>query len=213
MKIINKLNFKAMKKIILVCLSVLLTTGLMQVNAQSKVSWGAKVEANMSNFFLSDMDGMKSTMKLGPNLGGFVKVDITENFAVQPELMFYFRQSKMKNGGKDDFQQWGVQIPVYAVGQMQLGTGRAYVGIGPYVGMGFDARMKDADTNLYKKVRGDRPMNRFDFGAGAMVGYEFSNGIQINAGYQIGFIDQLDANKDDATMRTQTVSLGVGYRF
>lgn len=205
-----------MKRFLLVCLSVLMTVSLVQAQTDIKLSAGVKVEANMSNFFLSDLDNQTSTMKLGPNLGGFMKVELHENFAIQPEMMFYFRNSKMEIGsGKDDFQQWGVQIPIYAVGQMNMGTGKGYVGIGPYVGFGFDAKMDKADTDLYKKdkVTDKKAMNRWDFGLGAMVGYEFSNRVQINAGYQIGLIDQLDANKDNATMRTQTVSLGVGYRF
>ncbi len=202
-----------MKKIFLVCLSVLMTTGLVKVNAQS-VSYGVKAEANMSNFLLTDLDAQKSTMKIGPNLGGFVKFDVTENFAIQPELMFSYRQSKMETGAvEDDFRQWGMQIPVYLLGQSYSHTGRFYVGVGPYVGLGFDARYKDADVNLYEEVGGKTPMNRWDFGLGALIGYEFTNRVQINAGYQIGFVDQLDALKDAATMRTQTVSLGIGYRF
>lgn len=209
----NKLNLEDMKKIILICLSVLMTTGF--VSAQTNISGGIKVEANMSNFLLSDLEPQKSTMRVGPNLGGFMKIDFHENFALQPELMFYFRNSKTEftKDNEDTFQQWGVQIPIYAVGQMQLGTGRGYVGLGPYVGFGFDARYDDADVNLYKEINGKKTMNRWDFGAGLMVGYEFDNGLQINAGYQMGFIDQLDALKDDATKRTQTVTLGIGYRF
>lgn len=203
-----------MKKIILVCLSVFMTTSLVQLSAQTSISGGIKAEANMSNFFLSDLGGDKSTMKVGPSLGGFMKIEFNENFALQPEMMFYFRNSEYKSGGqKDDFEQWGMQIPIYAVGQMNLGTGKGYIGVGPYVGFGFDAKMKDADVDMYKEVGGKTPMSRWDVGAGVMVGYEFSNRVQINAGYQIGFLDQLDATKDNATMRTQTVSLGVAYRF
>lgn len=203
-----------MKKMFLVCLSVFMTTGLVTMNAQTPVSYGVKAEANMSNFFLSDLDAQKSTMKIGPNLGGFVKFDVTENFAIQPELMFSYRQSKMETGNvEDDFNQWGMQIPVYLLGQSYGQNGRFYAGVGPYVGLGFDARYKDADVNLYEEVAGKTPMNRWDFGVGALVGYEFNNRVQINAGYQIGFVNQLDALKDDASMRTQTVSLGIGYRF
>ena len=39
--------------------------------------------------------------------------------------------------------------------------------------------------------------------------YEF----QILASYKIGFINALNANKDDASMLNQTISLGLGYRF
>lgn len=56
-------------------------------------------------------------------------------------------------------------------------------------------------------------MKRWDFGFGALLGYELSNKLQINAAYQVGVINQLDRLKDDAKVRSQAVSLGVGYRF
>jgi opacity protein-like surface antigen len=62
-------------------------------------------------------------------------------------------------------------------------------------------------------VDGDKEMKRWDFGFGALLGYELSNKLQINAAYQVGVINQLDRLKDDAKVRSQAVSLGVGYRF
>ena len=203
-----------MKKMFLLGLSLLMTTGLVTVNAQTSINYGVKAEANMSNFLLTDLDNQSSTMKLGPTLGGFMNIGVYENFSIQPEMMFFYRQSKMETGSvKDDFRQWGMQIPVYFLGQTYTNSGKIYAGVGPYLGLGFDARYKDADKDLYKKVNGKVDMNRWDFGLGALVGYEFSNGIQVNAGYQLGLIDQLDELKDEATMRNQEVSLGVGYRF
>ena len=203
-----------MKKMFLLGLSILMTTGLVTVNAQTPINYGVKAEANMSNFLLTDLDNQSSTMKLGPTLGGFMNIGIHENFSIQPEVMLFYRQSKMETGSvKDDFRQWGMQVPVYFLGQTYINSGKFYAGVGPYLGLGFNAKYKDADKDLYKKVNGKTDMNRWDFGLGALVGYEFSNGVQVNAGYQLGLIDQLDALKDDASMRNQAVSLGVGYRF
>ena len=203
-----------MKKMFLLGLSILMTTGLVTVNAQTPINYGVKAEANMSNFLLSDLDNQSSTMKLGPTLGGFINIGVHENFSIQPEVMLFYRQSKMETGSvKDDFRQWGMQVPVYFLGQTYTNSGKFYAGVGPYLGLGFDAKYKDADKDLYKKVNGKTDMNRWDFGLGALVGYELSNGVQVNAGYQLGLIDQLDALKDDASMRNQAVSLGVGYRF
>lgn len=203
-----------MKKIFIACLSVFMTTGMVTMNAQTPLTFGVKAEANMSNFLLTDLDNQTSTMKIGPTLGGFMNIGLHENFSVQPEVTFFYRQSTMETGtAEDDFNQWGMQIPVYLLGQTYTNSGKFYAGVGPYVGLGFDARYKDADVDLYKKVNDESAMNRWDFGLGALVGYEFSNGIQINAGYQLGLVDQLDALKEDATLRNQTVSLGVGYRF
>jgi hypothetical protein len=207
-----------MKKIYLACLSLLMTAGLVKVNAQAPISYGVKAELNMSNFFLSDLDDYSSRMKVGPNLGGFMKIDLHENFAIQPEVSFFYRTSKIKeeDSPNDKFKQWGMAIPVYAIGQTELGNGRFYGGVGPFIGFGFDAKWKIENgekIDLYKKVDGDKEMKRWDFGFGALLGYELSNKLQINAAYQVGVINQLDKLKDDAKVRSQAVSLGVGYRF
>lgn len=202
-----------MKKIIL-SLALIIGLGVMNTNAQvdKKISFGVKTDANLSSHFLSDLDAYKSKLGFGVSLGGFAKFDFHENFAIQPELLVHYKTSKMetKQGGDEaDFEYWGLEIPVYAVGQMNLWNGRGYVGIGPYVGLGLNAEMEDVDQ--YDKVLGKTPMQRFDFGAGAMVGYEFKFGLQINAGYKVGFINALDDL--DGKMLNQTISLGLAYRF
>jgi hypothetical protein len=193
--------------------------GLASAQAQG-ISGGVKADANISNFILTDMDGMKSKLGFGATVGGFTKFEFGENFAVQPELLLHFKNSKVevKSTGKEtDFQYFGMEIPVYAVGQMNLGGGKGFVGVGPYLGLGFDARYKASgadDLKLYEEIGGQKSaMQRWDVGAGAMLGYELSNRLQIVASYKIGFINALNAGKDDATMLNQTVSLGVGFRF
>ena len=203
-----------MKKIILSAV-LLVGLGLTQVNAQS-LDYGVKAEANVSNFILDDMGNAKSEMREGMSLGGFAKIDFSEYFAIQPELLFHFQNSKMKvNGVKDDFQYWGIEIPLYAVGQMKLPNNeRAYIGIGPYGRFGFSAENTTNNINLYKKNGGRDPfMQRWDLGVGAMIGYEFGFGMQINAGYKYGFINALDADSDNSSMNNQLISLGIGYGF
>ncbi len=204
-----------MKKTILTLMSFVMTLGVVNVNAQSPLSFGTKLEMNTSNFVLTDLDDLNSSMKVGPTLTGFMKVDLHENFAIQPELSVFYRQSKMEfdKTTDDTFKQWGMQIPVYALGQVETLLGRFYGGVGPYVGLGLDARYDDADVSLYKKENGKTSMNRWDFGLATLIGYEFNNGFQLNAGYQFGFINQLDALKDNHKMRNQVVNFGIGYRF
>ena len=197
-----------MKKIILGVM-LLVGIGTSQLNAQS-VSYGVKAEANMSNFLLSNKIKGESRMKLGATVGGFAKIDVVENFAIQPELLFHYQSSTMKATGakKRDFGYWGVEVPVYALGQWNVNSGdRFYAGVGPYVGYGFNARYKDPEVKLYKTDA----LQHWDFGVKALVGYEFSNRIQINATYKIGVINAVD--KGDGKMNPEVVSLGIGYRF
>jgi len=163
---------------------------------------------------------MKSKLGFGATIGGYTKFEFGENFALQPEILLHFKNSKMevKSTGKEtDFQYFGMELPVYAVGQMSLGSGKGFIGLGSYFGLGFDARYKASgmdDVKLYKEYGGAKSeLQRWDLGAGAMLGYEFGNRLQIVASYKFGFINALNAGKDDATMRNQTISLGLGYRF
>ncbi|MDR1054426.1 MAG: PorT family protein [Prevotellaceae bacterium] len=211
-----------MKKIILT-LAVIVGLGTLGVNAQDtgmtgrndkKISFGLKIDANLSNHFLSDLNNVKSKLGFGVSAGGFVKFDFHKNFALQPEILVHYKTSKLgKKTTKEklDFEYWGIEIPVYAMGQMDLWNGRGYVGLGPYVGLGLSSKLDDND--VYKEKGGEKFMQRWDLGAGIIVGYEFRFGLQINAGYKMGFINALDAVKNDAKMHNQTISLGVAYRF
>ncbi len=204
-----------MKKLALT-LIVALGFGLFQTTNAQTISVGVKAEGNFSNFTLSDLDGVSSNMGAGASIGGFLNVQFHPNFALQPELFVHYKSSELEEPAfTNDYQYWGVELPIYAVGQMQLGNGKGYIGIGPYVGFGISAKFKAGDVDLYKKdSQTDKAaMNRFDFGGAAMIGYEFANKIQINASYKLGFIDILDAAKDQSSMFPQTINVGVGYRF
>lgn len=197
-----------MKKFFLAT-ALIIGLGFMQVNAQ--VNFGIKAEANLSNFLLTDMAGAESNFGVGASLGAFTEFEFGEHFALQPELLFHYKTSELKDGASIDYQYFGAEIPIYAVGKVNLGAGKAYLGAGPYFGVGFDAKYKagGSDINLYK----DKVLQRFDLGAGVMLGYEFGFGLQINAGYKMGFFDAVDAESDIVTMRNEAISLGLAYKF
>jgi hypothetical protein len=205
------MNF--MKKIIL-SLAIVFGLGVVQMNAQ-RVSFGVKADANMSSFILSDLDGMESKIGFGANLGGFMKYDFCEHFAIQPELLFNFRSSELKGEGeKDNFHYWGMELPVYALSQWNtVDGGRIFAGVGPYVGLGLSAKMDRADIDVYEKFEDESFLRRFDFGFGALFGLELSNRMQINASYKIGILNMMDESRDYGKMFPHAFSLGVGYRF
>jgi len=231
-------------------ISLALTLGLVQTNAQ-EISFGIKAEANMSNFIVPNTSNVaintlsltasrKSNIGFGASLGGFMKYDISRNFAIQPELLFHLKNSSFEASYKITspsssgaayywhyFHYWGAEIPIYALGQWRVGNGRLYAGVGPYVALGFSA-VTDFPINFYEVdalTEADRPiLHRFDFGFGAMIGYEFRNRIQVNVGYKIGLFNVRDYIHHDGnpwhitnhlsdSWRWQTLSLGLGYRF
>ena len=208
-----------MKKMILSA-ALIMGLGVASMSAQT-VSGGIKVETNTSGFILNDMDNMKSKLGFGATVGGFGTIEFNKNFAFRPELLLHYKNSVMEEkttGRETDYQYFGVEIPIYAIGQFEMGSGKGFVGVGPYVGFGIDARYKTDgadDIKLYDEIGNTDKANmqRWDIGAGLMLGYEFANRIQVNAGYKYGFIDALDAGKNDATMLNHTISLGLAFRF
>jgi hypothetical protein len=198
-----------MKKLV-ISVGLMLGIGLTQASAQN-LSCGVKADGNLSNFIVKDMPGSESKMKIGASFGGFMKYDLTQKIAIQPELLFHYKTSDSKAVVvKNTFKYWGMEIPVYLVGQWSVGAnGRFYAGVGPHLGVGFSAKYTKGDIDLYDT----EAMHRWDFGGGARVGYEFGGGLQINAGYKMGFINALDKTIGNAVMRPQMVSLGIGFRF
>lgn len=208
---VNILNIYRMKKIILSAVmfcSVFFAT----VQAQTTTSFGVKLNGNLTNVKLSDIVGSSTSFKPGGAIGGFAKIEFNEHFALQPELLFSYTESKVKfNHEKIRFKYAGVEIPVYALGQFTAGNGKFFIGAGPHIGYGFSI-----DTKTEKIPDGAPGDNKIELdhwymGGGVMAGYEFRNRIIINAGYQLGF--DLSSKSKSSDVKTQTISLGIGYRF
>ncbi len=210
-----------MKKIVL-AFAIVMMAGITSVKAQGLMGFikervsigGVKAEANYSNFILSDMPDTKSEMGVGANFGPAIRINLSKHFAIQEDILFTYSTSEYtQNGVKDTYQYFGTEVPIYLVGQWRtFSGGRIYGGVGPYFGYGFNAKRKDSDLDLYKKVEGETPMKRMSYGAAAHVGYEFRFGLQINASYKIG-ANVLDTKSGDSKMCPQSVSLGIGYNF
>jgi len=200
---------------------VIITVGLMlgiglstQMNAEIK--GGIRLDANTSGFILNDMPGVESKLGFGLSVGGYTKIMFNERFGFQPEILLHYKNSKMEMGNIErDFQYFGVELPLYLRVQA---TDNLFVNVGPYVGVGLDARFKEGPGarpvhEFYKEYgNNDSEWHRWDFGAGLTLGWEFDNGLEVSAGYKIGFINPM-REPGNSTMLNQTISLGLAFRF
>jgi len=193
------------------------TTSTYTMNVNANASFGLKTNANMSNFIIRNMSDYQSNMGFGFSTGIFLKLE-SNQFALQYEWLLHYKTSEMENKDgqmKKDYKFWSLELPIYFMGQINTGSGKIFIGAGPYVSVGIDAIQSPGSIDLYRKDKTiDKSiMHRWDFGLGAITGYEFRNGISINCVYQIGLINSLSAQKNDMTMKKQAVSLGIGYKF
>ena len=183
-----------------------------------RASLGIKANVGLSNFVIRDLPDCRSNMGFSMLAGGFLKLE-SRGFALQYELSVRYRSSEMEDTllqTKTNYQYWGLELPVYAMGQIQTKAGIIFIGAGPYVSFGIDAKQDPGNINLYRKdnTTGKAMMHRWDFGIGTMLGFEFNNGISLNAGcYQGGLINVLSAEKHNRSMKHQTVNFGIGYKF
>ena len=186
-----------------------------QLSAQDQpVSFGIKAGTNLSNYRLGgDMKGLKSKMSIGGSFGAFVKYDLSDNFALQTGIDAYYKTSTLESTtdkSSDKFKSFGVEIPVYGIVQGALGSGKAFIGAGPFVGYGI--RSKSDGVNMFKKNNETGiAMSRFDYGVGGIIGYDFDKNWQINANYQLGLAD-LNKAKGNA-MKSHGAAIGIVYKF
>src|SRR5690606_17125474 len=125
----------------------------------------------------------------------------------------YYNTSKLESltdKSSDKLKSFGVEVPVYGIVQGELGSGKAFIGVGPYAGYGISTKLDG--VNLYKRNNGTGiTMNRFDYGVGGIVGYDFGKNWQINASYKFGLAD-LHKGKG-GSMKNQGASIGIAYKF
>ncbi len=213
-----------MKKVMTaVCMTAMLniTSGYAQGFAKSLMAHiygGPKIEVNASNFLLSDMDGAVSKMNMGGSAGGFIGYRISERFSIQEDLLVHYQTSQWEqNGQKGDFSYLGAEFTLYAMGNWNLfEANRLMIGVGPFVGYGLDAEYKtdNTETDLYEEdSSGNKVLQPFSAGAAITLGYELKCGLQFNASCKIGIIDQLDADKKNADLLPNRISIGIAYRF
>lgn len=203
-----------MKKSVILSIVATATSllGSATLHAQNKMSLGLKAGANSTFYkYDSESDYSKSSPALGASVGGFLKYDFGNWFAVQTDVMFHYRNSEMSNkftSEKSKLESYDLEVPVYGVFQFNMGTGKLFFGIGPYISYGLSAKTESLDM-YSKNAEGKSPMKPLTYGAATMLGYELGH-FQINASYisQNG-IGAIHNN----SLRRQTFGLGIGYRL
>ncbi len=214
-----------MKKIILTCLLIIGGIFVTHINAQKKTSFGLKLNGNMTNLKIKKMKEENKTFDPGASLGGYLKIELSKNFALQPEIMMSYTQGKIKIANeKLKYEYSSVEVPIYALGQFEAGSGKLFIGLAPIVGYGFDtndAKVKIGNAELpnlddfwvidkdnYVKLG----LNHWYYGGGAIIGYELQKGLTFQAGYQRTH-DFRSSNKKKSKVETHSINVGIGYRF
>ena len=202
------------------------------------VSGGVFGGANMSNFIITrDHHTMASHMRVGGELGGFLDFTLTKHFIIEPQVIFTAHQNFFReaDGTRNDLWSFGAEIPIYFLGRFgNLEKGYIQFGGGIFTHFTFASNIENKFTNKDEAtpVATETPVinpsdyNRLyslhdnHFGVCAMVGYECSFGMIINAQYKVslsdiaGFYSEKKGTPEaDALLYPQSISLCIGYRW
>ena len=201
-----------MKKLFLSLFMVTaLTSGAFAQNEEKKTSFGVKAEVN-SNFYLVSDNGIisETSNAFGGNAGLFLKTNLTNNLAIQVELLGQYRNAEFTIlDKKQTLTNWNIEVPAYIMGQFAMGSGRFFFGAGPYGIAGISATMGDVD--MYDENNGMFTLSRWNLGVGMIVGVELGCGLQLNVNYKYGMFNSNISENGNFVDNTATI--GLGYRF
>ncbi|SRR5690606_30672074 len=211
-----------MKKIKLTIALALMTFMAMPVFSQESnvTRFGVKGGVNFSNFRIDDVED--NNLKAGLNLGLFMKLPISDVVAIQPELLYSSKGSKLKydniiqGEGEYRFNMNYVELPIMGV----FHIGDVFnIQVGPYLAYLASANIKNMDDDL--TIQGVTDLNednfkRFDYGVAAGIGLDF-NGFIVGARYNYGLAEIGESGSlsgqltNDSKNSVGTVYIGFGF--
>lgn len=229
--LINQTN--KMKKILL---SLMIAGAGLAASAQtSPVKFGVKAGVNFPSVSFSEVEEDEGKVKANTSfyLGGTVDFQISEMFSVQPGLLLSGKGYKQELSGTEEGVTFSakssrslmyIEIPVNAVVSFPAGSGKVFIGAGPYYAMAISGKDKaefsltgggvsesesDSDDVDFSK---DGDTKRGDFGINALAGYQLSNGFNIHAGYGFG-LSNVARDSGDFKVKNKVFSIGIGFSF
>lgn len=194
-----------MKKVFL---AIAVVIGFGVANAQS-VKYGVKAGLNVAN--VSNLDSeIKFDSRVAYHIGAMAEIGLTEQFAVQPEVLFSVQGVTKKEGEASATLNLNyVNVPVMAKYYVIEGLS---LEVGPQVGFlttaefklegaGKESGTKDVKDN-FKKV---------DFGLNFGASYNYQN-FNLGVRYNLGLTDVAKEKEGDAK-KNGVFQVSLGYFF
>ncbi len=202
---------------------VLLVSAVLSVQAQDiSVQAGGKAGLNFGWFSGDDWsDGLDALdgnngVGVGLTLGGFLELGFSEQFAAQPEILFFTQKGKAKYEGADGDDATSVtrinsiQIPLLAKALFPIDEGTLYGILGPSVFLAVGDAKTTVNVDGDKDSFTDAPDNRLLFGLALGAGYEYP----VDPGVLIGelrYTRVLSRFENNSDVFGNSLSLLVGY--
>jgi hypothetical protein len=217
-----------------ICFSIISVLMINSLHAQ--VSYGIRAGANFAKWqgedlqviedLLDKTDGYVVTKgKTGWHVGGYVNIPISNTFSFEPGLAY----SKKGYSIKGDVQipvlkilaiNAGAQVQQHYIDMPLVLKAKVYKGLQVYAGpqvsylvrSTLNAKLGVLGINIFNRGFGiTGRFNKVDLGLTGGIGYQFNNGLNVQAGYDYG-LSTLDKNENYAAYN-RVVKVSVGFSF
>lgn len=207
-----------MKKIVLLIVLAVVSTTAIQAQ---EVRMGIKGGVNFATLSGDNLGDIKS--RTGFHIGGLVEVPLSEQFSIQPEILYTTQGARYQEKGTElgvdyDFKTTAhldyIQVPVMA---------KFYVVEGFAVEAGPEVAFLASSKGKYKGTVGGVTVSeeddlddiaKVDFSVGLGVSYRIPVGVFFGARYNLGVTNINDgSDSDNNKMRNNVFQLSAGYSF
>lgn len=193
-----------MKKIVL-SFVVLATTVLA---SQAQTRFGLKLGMNLMTLGGDDVEDADLKSKIGFHAGGIVNIPVSDNFAIQPELLYSGEGAKMEDG--DDRANYNlsyINVPI----MLQYVNSGFHAEFGPQVGLLVAAKLDTKIGGVNNDIDIKDQLKGANFSLALGAGYRLTNGFGFGARYTLGLGNIADA--PDAEIKTRGFQIGISYLF
>jgi hypothetical protein len=219
-----------MKKIAFTLFAALFVFAL-QAQAQVRVgvraglnmaTWGGDAVENFSSM-IETSEAFRTEMNPSFHAGAYVNVPLSEVVSLEPGLFYsgkglrmsqsYFSNNLLKPQATITDNAHYIEMPVLV--RVNLGPGFQLFA-GPQVSylaqneIRAEAGLLGASYGYDWKV--DAGLRKFDFGVTGGIGYAFTNGLNMQAGYEWG-LTSLDEGRSNVDAYNRVIKVSMGYTF
>ena len=216
--------------------TTILSLMLMMNFLHAQISYGLRSGVNFSKWegddlqviedLLDKTDGYLVTKGTkGFHVGGYVHIPISEVFSFEPGLQYSKKGYSIKGdfqipvlkylgiNARAQVQSQYIDIPLVLKVNVVKGL-QVYAGpqVSYLVRSSLNAKLGILGISIFNKGFGiTQRFNKIDIGLTGGVGYEFDNGLNIQAGYDYG-LSKLDKN-DNYAAYNRVVKISMGFTF
>lgn len=189
-------------------------------NMHAQIKFGPVVGLNLSTMTFKSTDSedhYDPQMLVGFHIGGMAEFSVSENFVIQPAVLFSGKGSTYEIDFGEGILELKInpgfiEVPIYAAYKFDLGSAKLFLKAGPYFGYGFTGKISEGgdEEDIPWGSDEDSFMKPFDFGVGFGAGVDI-NGFLISLQYQLGLTNL--SPFDEVEMKNGVLGVSLAYLF